>query len=128
MAPQIDKKLLEKAVSLHGHLGPFLVLGLKMSLQAEKSLNKKLEKCILETVNRKPYLCVVDGVKAVFGDATVDVCESDGLAAIFKGVDGGEVLIRVKRSLVEKCAGVPWEKCEEYAKEVMENDDRQLFE
>ncbi|MEM3054765.1 MAG: FmdE family protein [Candidatus Bathyarchaeia archaeon] len=124
----ISKELLEKAVRLHGHLGPFLVLGLKMSLMAEEILGEKPLKCIFETVNRKPYLCAVDGVKAVFGEAVIEVHEDDGLAAKFRGVNGGETTIRVKRSLIEKYAKVPWEKCEEYAKEVMVSGDSQLFE
>ena len=128
MTPSISKELLEKAVRLHGHLGPFLVLGLKMSIRAEEILGEKPLKCIVETANRKPHLCAVDGVKAVFGEAVIEVHEYDGLTAKFRGANGGEITIRVKRSLVEKYAKVPWEKCEEYAKEVMVGSDNQLFE
>ncbi|MGB9853647.1 MAG: FmdE family protein [Candidatus Bathyarchaeales archaeon] len=128
MHPLISEELLEKAVRLHGHSGPFLVLGLKMSLRAEEILNEKPAKCIIETVNRKPYLCAIDGVKAVLGKVAVEVQEGNGLAAKFLGNKGGEVTIRVKRSLVEKYAQVPWEKCKECAEEVMRNSDSQLFE
>jgi len=128
MKTPINKELLEKAVRLHGHLGPFLVLGLKMSLRAEEILGEKPAKCVIETVNRKPYLCAVDGVKAVLGKAFVEVREGDGLAARFSGSNGGETTIRVKRSLVEEYSRVPWEKCEEYAEEVMRSSDSQLFE
>ena len=58
----ISKELLEKAVRIHGHLGPFLALGLKMSIRAEKILGEEPSRCELETVNRKPFLCVVDGI------------------------------------------------------------------
>ncbi|MEM2937404.1 MAG: formylmethanofuran dehydrogenase subunit E family protein [Candidatus Bathyarchaeia archaeon] len=128
MSLPISKDLLEKAVEIHGHLGPFLVLGLKMSLRAEEILGEKPAKCVVETVNRKPYLCAVDGVKAVLGKDSVIVREGDGLTAKFSGVNGAETIIRVKRSLVEKYAKVPWEKCEEYANEVMVSGDSQLFE
>jgi riboflavin transporter FmnP len=128
MTPPISKDLLGKAVRLHGHLGPFLVFGLKMSLRAEEILGEKPAKCVVETVNRKPYLCAVDGVKAVLGKEAVKVREGDGLAAEFSGANGAETTIRVKRSLVEKYAKVPWEKCEEYANEVMISGDNQLFE
>lgn len=127
MTRSISEKLLEEAYRLHGHLGPFLVLGLKMSLRAEEILGEKPLKCIVGTVNRKPYLCAVDGVKAVLGESLTEVREEDGLVAKFSGVNG-ETTIRVKRSLVEKYAKVPWEKCEEYAKEVMVGSDSQLFE
>jgi len=123
----ISKELLENAVRLHGHLGPFLVLGLKMSLRAKKTLEEKPSKCEIATINSKPYLCAVDGVKAVIGNA-VTVKEEDGLSAKFSNTKGQEVLLRVKKGLVEKYAEGPWEKCEEYAHEVMKSDDERLFE
>jgi hypothetical protein len=123
----ISSELLENAVKLHGHLGPFLVLGLKISLRAKKILGGKPSECEIATINSKPYLCAVDGVKAVIGDA-VTVKEDDGLSAKFCTADGKEIVFRVKRGLVKKYAEGPWEKCEEYAHEVMKSDDESLFE
>jgi len=128
MASFIDKELLEKAVRLHGHLGPFLVLGLKMSLRAKKILGQKPEWCAVETVNRKPYLCAVDGIKTVMESDAVTVREGEGLAVKFSGANSKEAIIRVKKALVKKYAEGPWEKCEEYAYEVIRSDDKQLFE
>ncbi|MBS7632678.1 hypothetical protein KEJ15_03530 [Candidatus Bathyarchaeota archaeon] len=128
MASLIDKELLEKAVRLHGHLGPFLVLGLKMSLRAKEILGEKPEWCGVETVNCKPYLCVVDGIKTVIESDIVTVKEGEGLAAKYGGADGKEVVIRVKKALVKKYAEGPWEKCEEYAHDVIQSNDKQLFE
>jgi formylmethanofuran dehydrogenase subunit E len=124
----INNQLLEKAVKLHGHLGPFLVLGLKVGLRAKEILGAKPEKCELETVNCKPYLCAIDGIKTVMGCGTIIVKEGKGLAAKFKGSHGREVLIKVKEALVKKYAEGPWEKCEEYAYEVISSDEEQLFE
>ena len=128
MASFIDKELLEKAVRLHGHLGPFLVLGLKMSLRAKKILGQKPEWCAVETVNCKPYSCAVDGIKTIMESDAVTVREGEGLAAKYGGANGKEVVVRVKKALVKKYAEGPWEKCEEYAYEVIRSDDRQLFE
>jgi len=128
MITLIDDKVLEKAVKFHGHLGPFLVLGLKMSLRAKQLLGDTLKKCEVETVDRKPYLCTVDGIKTVMESSVVIVKEGDGLAAKFIGVDGKELKMSVKRALVDKYATGPWEKCEEYAYEVIRSDDKQLFE
>jgi formylmethanofuran dehydrogenase subunit E len=124
----ISKELLENAVRLHGHLGPFLVLGLKMSLQAEKVFGQKPEKCEVETINSKPFLCVLDGIKAVIGSEAVTVREGNGLSARFSKASREEVIVRVKKALVEKYAEGPWEKSEEYAYEVIHSDDEQLFE
>jgi len=128
MITLIDDKVLEKAVKFHGHLGPFLVLGLKMSLRAKQLLGDTLKKCEVETVDRKPYLCTVDGIKTVMESSVVIVKEGNGLAAKFIGVDGKELKMSVKRALVDKYATGPWEKCEEYAYEVIRSDDKQLFE
>jgi formylmethanofuran dehydrogenase subunit E len=128
MASFIDKELLEKAVRLHGHLGPFLVLGLKMGLRAKEILGEELGWCALETVNCKPYLCAVDGIKTVMESDAVTVRKGEGLTFKCDGVNGKEVIIRVKKALVKKYAEGPWEKCEEFAHEVIRSDDRQLFE
>jgi formylmethanofuran dehydrogenase subunit E len=125
---RVSQELLDKAVKLHGHLGPFLVLGLKMSLLAEKILGRKPSKCEIETVNSKPFLCVLDGIKAVIGSDAVSVREGSGLSAKFGKANSKEVIVRVKKALVKKYAEGPWEKSEEYAYEVIRSDDDQLFE
>jgi len=56
MPSVINKELLEKVVKIHGHLGPFLVLGLKMSLLARKLLGEKPERCEVETVKLQTLL------------------------------------------------------------------------
>jgi len=66
MSAIISEELLKDAVRLHGHLGPFLVLGLKMSLRAKEILGEKPEWCAVETVNCKPYLCAVDGIRRLW--------------------------------------------------------------
>ena len=124
----VSKELLENAVRIHGHLGPFLVLGLKMSIRAEKILGEEPNRCELETTNKKPFLCVADGIKAVIGSDAVTVREGSGLSARFGKAKDGEVVIAVKKALVEKYAEGPWEKSEEYAQEVIQSNDEQLFE
>lgn len=124
----IEKELLEKAVKLHGHLGPFLVLGLKMSLKAREILGEKPERCTVRTVKRKPYLCAVDGIKTIMECEDIFVQEDRGLGARFTGVNGHEVEVKIKDDLIEKYAEVPWEKCEEYAYEVIQSDDKHLFQ
>lgn len=124
----ISQQLLDKAVKLHGHLGPFLVLGLKMSLRAKKILGQKPSKCEIETINSKPYLCVVDGIKAVIGSDAVTLREGKGLSAKYSRAKDREIIVKVKKTLVKKYAEGPWEKSEEYAYEVIQSNDKQLFE
>ena len=82
----------------------------------------------METTNSKPFLCVVDGIRAVIESDVVTVREGSGLSAKFGKAKNGEVVIKVKKALVEKYAEGPWEKSEEYAQEVIQSNDEQLFE
>jgi formylmethanofuran dehydrogenase subunit E len=115
-------------VKRHWHLGPFLVLGLKMSLRAKEILGGKPSRCELETINSKPFLCAVDGIKTVIGSDAVFVREGVGLSAKFSEANHRGVIIKVKKTLIEKYVEGPWEKSEEYACEVIQSDDEQLFE
>jgi hypothetical protein len=71
---------------------------------------------------------VVDGIKAVIGSGAVTVREGNGLSAKFSKAKDREVIVKVKKALVEKYAEGPWENSEEYAHEVIQSDDEQLFE
>jgi len=98
-----------------------------MSLRAKKILGRKPSRCEIATISSKPYLCAVDGIKTVIGNA-ITIKEDDGLSAKFSSAEGKEIVFRVKRDLVKKYAEGPWEKCEEYAHEVMKSEDEGPFE
>jgi len=59
-------KLIEKAADFHGHLGPFLVIGVKMGKFAKTNLSNA-ENGNLETTVKVPLLtpfsCVLDGIQ-----------------------------------------------------------------
>jgi len=119
---------LERAVSIHGHLGPFLVLGLKMGLMAEKLLGGKAINCEVEVVSREPHLCTVDGIRAILREDAVIIREGNGIAATFRGANGKQTIIKVKENVIRKYADVAWEKCEESAYEVLRENEEKLFE
>jgi len=127
MTAIVSKELLDEAVRFHGHLGPFLVLGLRMSLRAQKILGEKPAKCEVETTNIKPFLCAVDGMKVGIGCNSIAVQEGDGLVANFSILDGKTATVKVKKTLIEKYAAGPWERNDEYALEVLESSEDQLF-
>jgi len=62
----ISDELLERAIEFHGHLGPFLVLGLKMGLIAKERLKPEgihTLQATIKTKLRTPYSCVIDGIQ-----------------------------------------------------------------
>ncbi len=65
------REIVDKAVEFHGHLGPFLVLGVKMGLLGLKRLNvRKGEERLFITVELRyltPISCVLDGIQTVTG-------------------------------------------------------------
>jgi formylmethanofuran dehydrogenase subunit E len=59
---------IENAEKLHGHLGPFLVIGVKMGKTVEKILNLNIaDKSELEATAKIPLLtpisCIIDGIQ-----------------------------------------------------------------
>jgi len=117
---------LKRAVEIHGHLGPFLVLGVKMGLLAKSLLNKGIQKCEVEVIDEKPYLCAVDGIRAIIGDG-IAIKEGKGITATFHGVEGGRAILTIKESIIKKYAQVPWELCEEAAHEVLKESEENLL-
>jgi len=64
------KKAITTAEKLHGHLGPFLVIGVRMGKTAQRILDcqntsgyKKLQATV-KTPMRTPFSCVIDGIQA----------------------------------------------------------------
>ncbi len=60
--------LIEFARKLHGHVGPFLVIGLKMGAAAKKALNISDAECTLLRAEvalplHPPFSCLLDGIQ-----------------------------------------------------------------
>jgi formylmethanofuran dehydrogenase subunit E len=59
------KEIIQKAADFHGHLGPFLVIGVRMGQLAKT--NSNTEDKVLEAVARvplfTPFSCVLDGIQ-----------------------------------------------------------------
>lgn len=57
------------AVKLHGHLGPFLVIGVRMGIIAKRILNPAHNRsnalqAVVRVPLRTPYSCVLDGIQS----------------------------------------------------------------
>lgn len=100
--------VLEKAEDMHGHLGPFLALGVRMSLIGIRNLEIREGNPQLYTVAELeynvPFSCMLDGIQAVtkctVGNKRLTWKESKKLKATFTLKDNGRVMVSVKPELI----------------------------
>ncbi|UCH69625.1 MAG: formylmethanofuran dehydrogenase subunit E family protein [Candidatus Bathyarchaeota archaeon] len=83
--------LIRKAAEFHGHLGPFLVLGVRMGLIGLRELgtkedgNLQVRALLRDSV---PFSCTIDGIqmatKCTIGNQKLKLIDSLGIAAEFQ--------------------------------------------
>ena len=123
--------VLKRAAEFHGHLGPYLVLGLKMGVLAKNTLNADPFEIRAEIHTEKitPRSCILDGIQftsgCTLGKGNIDVMESDEIFGVFYK-DNSKILIKVKKEILEKIEKVS--DMEEYARILFEKKDEELFE
>lgn len=84
--------ILRKAEEFHGHLGPFLVIGVRMGLIGVRELGAKENdeqlRVTAMTKDSTPFSCVIDGIqvatKCTIGNKKLRVKNSSGIAAKFE--------------------------------------------
>jgi len=132
--------ILRKAEDFHGHLGPFLVLGVRMGLIGVRELGAKenAEKLRVTVMSKHsvPFSCVIDGIevatKCTIGNKKLRVRNSSGIAANFELQNGEQVTVKVnpatfnklKNKLPENISG---EELRELADLVISMPEEELF-
>ena len=98
--------IIERATAFHGHLGPFLILGLKMGLLArEKMAPEGLHslKAVVKTKLRPPYSCIIDGIQVAslctLGKGNIQVIDDTSSLAIFESKTK-KIRIKVKDEVI----------------------------
>lgn len=104
----------EKAASFHGHLGPFLVIGVRMGLTAINRLLHEAKdagdlQASLKVPFRTPFSCIIDGVQSTtrctVGNRRLKLQESQpaSIAARFwLRRSQRKITISVRKSFVER--------------------------
>jgi formylmethanofuran dehydrogenase subunit E len=130
------KTALTNAQRLHGHLGPFLTIGVKMGTIINRTLLENAETRItLKVPNEIPYTCVIDGLQTTthctVGNQKLIVqsssCEITATATTKNPHQ--KVTLTTKKEVIEKLItqirnGV---KLEELAQEIVEASEKELF-
>jgi len=101
--------ILEKAAEFHGHLGPFLTIGVKMGLMAVDQLDKKTDSLVVTASLplRIPFSCIIDGLqittKCTVGNRKLRVEDSAKFQVEFKRQDNGhKTVVTLNQSVFAK--------------------------
>jgi len=131
---------IKRAEELHGHLGPFLVIGVRMGEIAGRFLNVEGGNSGMRVMVRvplvTPFSCILDGIQAVtrctVGNRRLKIRNSDGpIMAVFKlkGCDKTlRVLVRPQLIEVLRKRLMDGDPNEELAWEVASMPEETLFE
>lgn len=123
---------IKTGVDFHGHLGPFLVVGIKMgnfALKKLKSTGYKDLKVEVETGTTPPVSCLIDGIQVstgcTLGKGNISVKNRKKAKAIFsKGEKKFEVQLRDK---ILKLIEEENKSAEELARELARISEEDLF-
>ncbi|MFX0163283.1 MAG: FmdE family protein [Candidatus Hodarchaeota archaeon] len=132
----IEKELIKRTEEFHGHVGPFIVAGLKMGLLALEKLNAEKYsgmKVVVETGTTPPISCIVDGIQmstgCTLGKGNIEVLPNNKPTATFtKKSDNQQIRITLKNKWLQAIADVSKESMEELAEKVLNTKPEELFE
>lgn len=134
MSASISKRLIDDAVRFHGHLGPFLILGLKAGLFANEVLGRDSfkTKAIIETEPTPPCSCFVDGVQfatgCTMGKGNIKLKQSNALSVHFIKGDKSLTLCLKNDILASLEKGSSIEELEETALSLSKKPISELFD
>lgn len=128
-------EFLSRAIEFHGHLGPYLVLGLKAGLCANQVLGKEPMKteAFIETKVTPPHSCFADGVQfstgCTFGKGNIHLKEGEGLQVTFRK-NNQELILKLKKEIIEEINSLPSkeEAWDNLAKDLYQREIDKIFE
>jgi formylmethanofuran dehydrogenase subunit E len=106
------KAMIDNAQKLHGHLGPFLVIGVRMGMIAKKILSVSDNQCTFLKANVKvplfpPFSCLLDGIQTsttcTVGNQRLTIEDSEEICVNFAKQNAGRtVKITLKPKVAEE--------------------------
>ena len=123
--------LIERGTKLHGHLGPFLVAGIRMGLLALRELGSPGYfglRAESEAGSKTPLSCLNDGVQIGSGctaeKGNLEIVAAGKACVRFISDDGGEITIELRPEMADSfCRVDPIDR----AREIMSLSDEELF-
>ena len=133
-----DNPLLQAAGRFHGHIGPFLAVGLMMGQVANERLGRAPMdmKAVVWIEGRPPRSCVVDGIQYVtgctMGKGTITIEPDDARVAARFTARTGTVIVTLKDrflgSIEADLKGAEEKAVIDYAFKIMDTPPEEMFE
>jgi formylmethanofuran dehydrogenase subunit E len=125
---------LRRISEFHGHLGPFVVVGYRMGLVANRLLGADsfAKTAIALTGGKPPRSCMIDGIQlssgCTVGKGTIGVVDQGEIASIFLSKeDGRQVKVSLRERRLEEITSTPHEGMEPLARRLYSLSDDELF-
>lgn len=104
-----DEEVLKIAEFFHGHMGPFLTIGLKMGVIATDLLKSDRDddalRVVVKIINKTPYTCVIDGLQigsgCTFGNGKLQHEPADTIEALFQK-DNRSLKVLLKQEVLKE--------------------------
>ncbi len=129
-----ELSLFNIGVSFHGHLGPFLVLGLKAGKLLEKKIGKDplTSYVLIELPLKRPYTCFADGIQVTLGctlgKLNISLIKGKSIKLFYRNKDRLIILSVRKKILDEILASLDDKnKMISKAKEIWNSSSEELF-
>src|SRR3989338_7895008 len=132
-----NKRLLKDAIDFHGHLGPYLVLGILMGELAIKKLRCKKHfgiGAIVRGAIKKPVSCLIDGIQissgCTYGKGNIEKRRGGKIAVSFRSLQNNKkIRVSLKRDLIKALDNLGGHRHSEiFARELLKINPKQLFE
>ncbi len=129
----LPNDLLDAAVKFHGHLGPYLVLGLRAGLIGTNHLGKSYFelRAVVETKGYPPSSCFIDGIQfasgCTIGKTNLEARASSNVSVEFARGDR-RVKVTVKEDILASLGHLTSEQqVEAKSREILSKSDGDLF-
>lgn len=130
----VPDELVKDVTEFHGHLGPFLVLGVKAGLLANSLLGKDCFKttAVVMTDPSPPSSCFVDGVQfttgCTMGKGNIKLEKGKGVSVLFSKGDR-EVRLELKKEILDYITTASSEEVSgDISLNLLKRSARELFE
>lgn len=106
----LNKTKIKEAIAFHGHLGPYLILGLLAGEYALKRLGCRKHfglEVEARGADKKPKSCLIDGLQlstgATFGKGNIRKAKGRGISIIFSSKETKrKIRLSLKKELIDR--------------------------